>query len=333
MLDAPLVSVVIPTFARPQLVVRAARSALEQTLRTIEVIVVVDGRDRPTIDALTQIRDPRTRVILPDRHLGNADARNTGVERSHARWVAFLDDDDEWAPQKLSAQLRTAERSRYHYPIVSCHILARDGQGRFVWPRRRPSPNEPLGDYLFCRRSPFTGEGIIQTSTIFTSRDLLDAVPFASGLRRYVDIDWLLRATARSGVGVEFVPGRQPLSAFNMERGRARISTRADGAYAMEWARARRHLLTPRAYAAFVMSLASRNAAMAGQWWRFLPIAVEAYRHGDPSLIDVVTHVGNFVIPERLKNRLARSFGHAFRRRRRERDDTTNSQWAAQNRA
>jgi glycosyltransferase involved in cell wall biosynthesis len=320
LLDRPLVSVVIATFQRPQLVVRAVRTALEQTLRTIEVIVVVDGRDRRSLDALIQLRDSRIRIVLPARHLGNADARNTGVEAARARWIAFLDDDDLWAPQKLALQLGTAEHSRYRYPIVTCHMSARDEQGHFVWPRRLPRPNEPLGDYLFCRRSPFTGEGIVQTSTIFTSRDLLGAVPFASGLRRYVDLDWLLRTAARDGVGVEFVPGCQPLSVWSIERRRARISTSAEGVDALEWARARRHLLTPRAYAAFLLSLASRSAAMTGQWRAFMPIVVEAYRSGEPSVIDVVTHMANFLLPERVKGQLAHSFELALRRRRGARD-------------
>jgi glycosyltransferase involved in cell wall biosynthesis len=324
--EAPAVSVVIATFERPDLVRRAVRSALAQTLREIEVIVIVDGRDAATIDTLVGFREPRVRVVVPAHRLGNGGARNAGVRSARGRWIAFLDDDDEWAPEKLSIQLRTAERSRYHHPIVTCHILARDEQGEFVWPRRRPVPKEPLANYLFCRTTPFTGEGIIQTSTIFTSRELLEAVPFGVSISRYVDVDWLLRASTRSGVGIEFVPELRPLSVWRMERRRRRISTRADSAYALEWAAARRHLLGRRAYAAFVMSQVSRNAALAGEWWKFFPLAAEAYRHGRPSVVDVVTHVANFTLPEAAKHAGARAFARVSRRRRGP-DAATSAAW------
>jgi hypothetical protein len=331
--EDPLISVVMPTFARPHLMLGALRSALEQTWRAVEVVIVVDGRDRETLDALARVSDARVRVVLPERHLGNADARNAGVAKSRGRWIALLDDDDAWAPEKLAEQLATAERSSYRDPIVTCHILARDEEGDFVWPRRRPAPDEPLGDYLFCRRSPFTGEGIVQTSTIFTSRGLLGAVPFASGLGRYVDIDWLLRASARDGVGLEFVRETRPLSLWSMERRRARLSTGADGPAAVDWGRARRHLLSPRAYAAFMMTLASRNAALAGQWRMFLPLAVEAFRHGQPTPTDVVTHVANFVVPERLRHLLARAFARTVGRPGPGREGSLESPWAPAHRA
>ena len=114
----PIVSVVIPTLNRPHLVVRAVRSALAQTLDAIEVIIVVDGPDEVTIQVLRQIDDARVRVKPLPLHVGLGKARNAGVEEARSRWVAFLDDDDEWFPQKLEAQLHTAQQSAYRCPIV-----------------------------------------------------------------------------------------------------------------------------------------------------------------------------------------------------------------------
>ena len=85
----PLVSVVIPTFHRPTLVGRAVRSVLAQTVADLEAIVVVDSRDDETVSALGTIRDARLVVHVPDRHLGNADARNAGVALAHAMEDAF----------------------------------------------------------------------------------------------------------------------------------------------------------------------------------------------------------------------------------------------------
>jgi glycosyltransferase involved in cell wall biosynthesis len=311
----PCVSVVIPTLKRPNMVLRSARSALAQTLADIEVIIVVDGRDDETLEALGSIGDSRVRTIVPDRHLGNAEARNVAVGEARGRWIGFLDDDDEWMPQKLAAQLRAAERSPCSNPIVSCRMIARNESGDFIWPRRYPKPSEPLSEYLFCRTTPFAGEGIMQTSTIFTSRSLLRRVPFATGVRRYSDLDWLLRASAVEGVGVEFVPEWEPLSVWHMERDRARISNGADGAYTLAWARERRDLFTPRSYASFLMTLASKSAGQAGEWRAFFPIAVEAHRHGAPGAMDIVSHIAYFATPVRLQARFAESYSRRVRLR------------------
>jgi glycosyltransferase involved in cell wall biosynthesis len=102
--EVPLVSVVIPTYSRPQLVGRAVRSALAQTLEAIEVIAVQDGPNESTVQALAQIDDPRLSVHVLPENLGAAAACNAGVARARAQWVAFLDDDDEFLSSKLELQ-------------------------------------------------------------------------------------------------------------------------------------------------------------------------------------------------------------------------------------
>ena len=100
-LSAAQVSVIIPTYRRPALVPRAVQSALAQTLRAIEVIVVMDGPDPATECALAGIRDPRLQIVrLPIRR-GLANARNAGIAFVRTRWVALLDGDDEWFSEKL----------------------------------------------------------------------------------------------------------------------------------------------------------------------------------------------------------------------------------------
>src|SRR5579862_6769377 len=106
------VSAVIPTRNRPHLVTRAVQSALDQTYADIEVIVVVDGPDPATEDALAQFDDKRLRLIVLPEPVGAARARNVGVEAAWGDWIALLDDDDEWLPEKTRAQMQAAERSQ-----------------------------------------------------------------------------------------------------------------------------------------------------------------------------------------------------------------------------
>src|ERR1700743_3192727 len=104
----PIVSIVIPTAGRPQLVLAAARSVLAQTVTDIELIVVVDGPDPDTEAALTTVADPRLRVLRNPASVGPGQSRNVGLAAARGDWVAFLDDDDEWLPQKLARQLAAA---------------------------------------------------------------------------------------------------------------------------------------------------------------------------------------------------------------------------------
>jgi glycosyltransferase involved in cell wall biosynthesis len=79
-----LVSAVIPTRNRSELVVKAVQSALHQTHPPIEVIVVIDGPDPPTESALAKIHDTRVRIFLLAANVGGAEARNIGVRAARA---------------------------------------------------------------------------------------------------------------------------------------------------------------------------------------------------------------------------------------------------------
>ena len=79
---APTITVVIPTHRRPSLVVVAVKSALAQTYRQIEVIVVIDGPDRSTTEALDAIGDDRLRYIQLAEKVGGSEARNVGAREA-----------------------------------------------------------------------------------------------------------------------------------------------------------------------------------------------------------------------------------------------------------
>jgi glycosyltransferase involved in cell wall biosynthesis len=304
----PDVSVVIPTCERPTLLARAVECALAQTLRSIEVIVVVDGKDQQSRDVLAAVKDPRLRELVPPRRLGNAGARNAGVEMARGRWVAFLDDDDLWMESKLERQLRAATQSVHRYPIVACHLIARSETQDFLWPRRRPRASEALCEYLFCRSTPYTGEGLIVTSVIFAPRELLLNVPFRDDLPRYVDPDWLLRADMVDGTGVEFVPEDEPLAVWHIERGRSRITNSKDWRFSLDYARRNRNLFTKRAYAAFILHIVSHTAAAQHAWSAWLPLVLESLRGGRPAPVDLLSHTGNFLLPDDVRRGAAERF-------------------------
>jgi glycosyltransferase involved in cell wall biosynthesis len=107
----PDVTVVIPTHNRRRLLALALASVLEQRDVSFDVIVVDEGSTDGTADMVRSLADPRVRVIRHEKPLGKSAARNRGIEAAVAEWVAFLDDDDLWAPDKLRLQLRELHRT------------------------------------------------------------------------------------------------------------------------------------------------------------------------------------------------------------------------------
>lgn len=101
-----LVTVVIPTHSRRHLLPRTLRSALGQQDVQVEVVVVDDGSSDGTEAYLEDLDDPRVRSVRHEQARGVCAARNSGIAEARGRWLAFLDDDDLWAPTKLARQLQ-----------------------------------------------------------------------------------------------------------------------------------------------------------------------------------------------------------------------------------
>jgi glycosyltransferase involved in cell wall biosynthesis len=122
-----LVSVIIPTFDRPVLVRQAIASALAQTHREIEVIVVLNGA---AAEVAEQVRrcgaQPRVRVVETER-ANLAAARNYGMSLARGEWIAFLDDDDVWLPEKIEVQLAAAGAAGAD--LITCNYVQFDAGG------------------------------------------------------------------------------------------------------------------------------------------------------------------------------------------------------------
>jgi glycosyltransferase involved in cell wall biosynthesis len=108
----PKVTVVIPTRDRWQVVSGSAlAAALQQEDVDLEVIVVDDGSEQRPPTGLEGLDDKRVRLVVLREPRGVAVARNAGIAEARGDWVAFLDDDDLWAPSKLFRQLRASEEA------------------------------------------------------------------------------------------------------------------------------------------------------------------------------------------------------------------------------
>lgn len=119
------ISVVIPTHNRAVPVRRALASVFRQTLAPAEVIVVDDGSSDNTEQ---QVRDEYpSAVVISQAQRGVSSARNAGVRAASGNWIAFLDSDDEWLPEKLEHQVRALEAEPNYLACHSDEIWIRNG--------------------------------------------------------------------------------------------------------------------------------------------------------------------------------------------------------------
>lgn len=303
MSDRSLVSAVIPTRNRPNLVVRAVKTALNQTHRDMEVVVVVDGPDAATGKALSEIGDPRLRVVNLPISRGGSAARNAGVQAATGDWVAFLDDDDEWLPRKIELQLSAARRSAHNVPVVLCRMIARTPLADYIWPQRLPEPGQPINEYLLCRKSVFHSRGVMQSSALLTQRDFLLRLPFKDGLKKHQDWDWVLRAAAQDGVGFDFESG--PLAIFNVDPTVPGISNRTnDWHFSFSWIEEMRPYISSRAYASFVLSDVADMAARVASPREYWALLKHSMQRGNPVFTDVMRYAIVRLFPPDVRHKL-----------------------------
>lgn len=130
----PLVSVVIPTFRRPDLLPRALASVLAQTVSDLEVLVVDDGQCDATAEVVQSFGDRRLRYLRQPVTGGPARGRNRGMREAGGTFVALLDDDDEWLPEKLAKQLPLFERPEVGLVYTGLEVIRAAGQRPAPWP-------------------------------------------------------------------------------------------------------------------------------------------------------------------------------------------------------
>jgi glycosyltransferase involved in cell wall biosynthesis len=133
----PLVSVIVPTHNRPDMLAEALASVRAQTFTDCEIIVISNG-EHPDMSgrSFAAAKQAGARYYAVDE--GNvAAARNFAVERAAGEWVAFLDDDDLWLPQKLERQLSAAGAAGAEMVICDYIQQRQDGAERVFRPRRR----------------------------------------------------------------------------------------------------------------------------------------------------------------------------------------------------
>ena len=182
------ISVIIPTYNRRNTLPRAVESVLNQTYKPIEIIVVDDGSTDGTKEMFSEMY-PLVRYIY-QVNSGVSSARNTGIKSASGDWIALLDSDDEWLPDKLDRQVKLLQDNA---EIRFCHTNE-------IWIRNNVRINQKkkhqkYGGNIFnkcldiCRISP--------SSSLFHTSVIKDVGLFDESLDVCEDYDMWLRITSK----------------------------------------------------------------------------------------------------------------------------------------
>ncbi len=183
----------IPTRDRPLELARAVESASAQDGVEVEVIVIDDASEQPAP------AQPGVRVIRRDRSGGPAVARNAGLSQAQGDWIAFLDDDDEWAPGKLAVQLSALDATDSEWAWCATRVVGEDHTQ--LWVHDSP-PAEQIVELLRLRNAiPGSASSVVARSGL-----LRGLGGFDEGLDHLADWDlWMRMAAVAPGASVDQV--------------------------------------------------------------------------------------------------------------------------------
>lgn len=174
------ISVVMPIYNAEKYVAEAIESVLAQTYQDLELICVNDGSTDRSMEVVRSFGE-RVRSIENSENLGIAAARNHGVSESSGTYLAFIDADDVWEPEKLSRQmdaLSTTEGASLCFTFMQCFLSPELSE---EVKRSRHCPAQPMPAYT--------------AGTLLTTRAVFEQVgPFDESLRLGEFVDWYTRA-------------------------------------------------------------------------------------------------------------------------------------------
>jgi glycosyltransferase involved in cell wall biosynthesis len=195
----PTVSVIIPTFNSERCLHRAVDSVLKQTRQDFEVLICDDASNDATAEIAQAyaVADSRLKILAAESNRGAGYARNMGLEAAVGKFIAFLDSDDEWLPQKLELEMAYfQEHSAVSICLSGAHIIKNNGGGYSIY--------TPVKSWCDKSWEKFVlGKIRFVTPTITFKRDLLQSAGLmAPEMRRTQDIEFLFRLLYYGNLGV-----------------------------------------------------------------------------------------------------------------------------------
>ncbi len=184
------ISVIIPSYNRAYLISRAVGSVLNQTFRDFELIVVDDCSTDNTVEVVKSFNDKRIRYIRHEKNKGGSSARNTGIKLAKGEYIAFLDSDDEWLPEKIEQQIKILEDTSTNVGVVHTEFFIKEPDGKTHIAHK----NVPVKERNIHRQLLEVEGSFVATPTIFIRKICFDKVGmFDENLTRLQDWELMIR--------------------------------------------------------------------------------------------------------------------------------------------
>jgi glycosyltransferase involved in cell wall biosynthesis len=191
------IDVIIPTYNRAHIVINAIESVLNQSYQNFILYIIDDGSTDETQNVLMQFANHPKIHLIKQENLGVASARNTGIKNSHSEWIALLDSDDTWLPEKLTTQVEYLKTHKNFRFVHTEELWIRNGIR--VNPKIK---HQKSSENLFSRSLDFC---LISPSTALLRRDLLlEHGLFDESFTVCEDYDLWLKILAKEDMG--FIP-------------------------------------------------------------------------------------------------------------------------------
>lgn len=125
-----MVSIIIPVFNSQNTIKEAIYSVLSQTYSNFEILIIDDNSSDNSLDIINELseKDKRIKIISLSENKGVANARNLGLKNATGEFIAFLDSDDKWYPNKLEAQIHFMKANNYDFTFTSYNKFNQDGK-------------------------------------------------------------------------------------------------------------------------------------------------------------------------------------------------------------
>lgn len=158
---SPLISVVIPAYNAEKHIEETLQSVFNQTYKNIEILVIDDGSSDNTLQILKKYENRLN--IFSQKNTGVAKARNFAAEKSNGEWLAFIDSDDRWLPDKISIQFSNLGNNNWSH--TNSVYIGHNQDGK----TKRSDLNHQFGGHVFDK---LIIDNFITTSTVLIKKDI-----------------------------------------------------------------------------------------------------------------------------------------------------------------
>ncbi|HZH60171.1 MAG TPA: glycosyltransferase family 2 protein [Metabacillus sp.] len=304
-MGSELISVVIPTYNRGDLLRRSINSVLNQTYTNLELIIVDDASTDNTKEIVFSYKDDRIKYYRLDINTQGTKPRNLGILKSNGKYIALLDSDDEWVPTKLEKQVEFIKGFNEDNIVCFTDLIIKEDEKITYSTNKKLKEGEDIIDYMFVNNT----NTWVQASTYLFSSSIGKKTLFDSSLKKHQDIDFCLRLRKN---GAMFVQLQEPLTIYHHDRREGRVGNNNKYHLSLEWAAKVKNDLSIKAYYCFMIMFVVNHLIFNSQKFKALKIYFFSYLNKSITLNMFIKGLIKCIIPNKLLIYIYRKNGTSF---------------------